>query len=275
MTSTVALPWNGTMQTPCRSNYGKICYATAHKIWPHCTFETTTLPVFAKSHQVWKRQLSTFPTRWQSPTGWSRKEKSPTNCWQLPILCTGSGSHYINGTIWDIIATKCPDRKHNETCGHIQMQSSGTLHLPLFSMITLMRLTSLHPRHAAVPVVASSLLVYRAMETHSNLTGPFMSRAPSSSWLLHPQQKPNWGTLPECTRSKSILTCPCRTRTSTTTYTNSQRQQNHSQYCKQHHQKSAIAFNGNEILFGLWQSCAGCIQCKVAPWPRKSCGLSK
>jgi len=30
------------------------------------------------------------------------------------ILYTGSGSYYINGTIWDIITTKCPDRKHNE-----------------------------------------------------------------------------------------------------------------------------------------------------------------
>ena len=49
--------------------------------------------------------------------------------------------------------------------------------------------TSLHPKHAAVPVVTSSLEVYHPMETRLNLTGQFMSHAPSSRWLLHPQQK--------------------------------------------------------------------------------------
>jgi len=47
-------------------------------------------------------------------------------------------------------------------------------------------------KHAAVPVVTSSLVVYRVMDTQSNSMGPFMSRAPYSNWLLHPQQKPNW-----------------------------------------------------------------------------------
>ena len=41
-------------------------------------------------------------------------------------------------------------------------------------------------------ISAMPLAVYRAPETRSNLMGQFMSRAPYSSWLLHPQQKPNW-----------------------------------------------------------------------------------
>jgi len=141
-----------------------------------------------------EKKPSTVPTRWQSPTGWNRKETSPTNCRKLPILCTGSGSYYINGTVWDIITTKCPDRKPmkrvNQFLDYMWTHPDAIIRYHASDMILNVHsdasyCTSLHPKHAAVRV-------YRATETQSNLMGPFMSRAPYSNWLLHLQQKPNW-----------------------------------------------------------------------------------
>jgi hypothetical protein len=99
-----------------------------------------------------------------------------------------------------------------------------------------------------------------------------MSRAPSSSWLLHPQQKPNWGTLPECTpRSLSISACPCQTQTSTTTYTNTHRQYNHSRYRKQHHQTPTIEINGNAVFLVIrrWNATILQILLPTRPWKLK------
>jgi hypothetical protein len=48
------------------------------------------------------------------------------------------------------------------------------------------------------------------------------------------------GTLPECARGKSNLTCPRRTQTSTITHTNAHQQYNNGRYRKQHHQTSTI-----------------------------------
>ena len=48
------------------------------------------------------------------------------------------------------------------------------------------------------------------------------------------------GTLPQCARSKSNSTYPCRTQTSTTTHTNTHRQYNNGRHRKQHHQTTTI-----------------------------------
>ena len=170
-------------KTPCQSCYGKMCYETAHKIWSRCTFETITPAHTCQVPSSMEKTTKHLPHSMTAPTGCSRKETSPTNFRQLPILCTGSGFYYINGTIWNIITTKCPVRKHNE-----MGQPVSWLHVDTSRCN--------HP----VPCICSRAGGYFFLgsllcdgDPIKSLTGPFMSRAPSSSWLLHRQQKPNWG----------------------------------------------------------------------------------
>ena len=77
-----------------------------------------------------------------------------------------------------------------------------------------------------------------------------------------------WGTLPECTRSKSISTCTCQTWTSPATYTNTHRQHNHSRYCKQHHQTPTIEIDGNAVLLVIrwWNATILQILLTTRPW---------
>ena len=124
---------------------------------------------------------------------------SRTNCRKFPILCTGSGSYYINSIIRDIITTQRSDRntmkRFNQFLNYMWTHPDAFIRYRASDMILNVHSDASYlsaPKDAVGPVVTSSLAVYRAMETQSNLMGPFMSRAPYSSWLLHPQQKPNW-----------------------------------------------------------------------------------
>ncbi len=62
-------------------------------------------------------------------------------------------------------------------------------------------------------------------------------------------------TIPECTRSLSYTTHPCRTWPSATTNSNTHQQHNNSWNCQQHNQTTKITSNGDEKLLVIrWQN---------------------
>ncbi len=185
-------------ETPCGSCYASICHETTHKIQSRCPLETTALPVFTQSHQIWQKQpIALSP--WQKSLPRQSTKETIQQFFDSFLYHAQAVNHTILMALLEIACNKQHQLRMQWNmsinfliaCGHIQMQLSGTVPLTWFSTFTLMRCTSLHQKLAAVLVAASSLAVSHTKETQLNWIEPFISHVPSSSLLLLPQHKQN------------------------------------------------------------------------------------
>ncbi len=180
----------------------------------------------------------------------------PTNCRQLPLLCTSSWSYNSDGIIWSLFTAVSTNQKHNETSKPIPwlyVDSPRCYHL-----ISCLLHNPEHSLWCLLPLCPKSTQPSRRL---------LFPRQPPTRWrfnqtkwrhphyMHHPKACCSIGSkgwigcpFPECTRGQNHATHPYWTWPSTTTNTNSYQQHNNGWHRQQYSQTTTITCYRNAIF---------------------------